>query len=72
MEQRHAIARELHDTVAHELSLMSMQVQRLGLRGDVDPDELETILDSCDNAIAQLRAMLSVLRSPDSPRTLAV
>lgn len=72
VEQRHAIARELHDTVAHELSLMSMQVQRLGLRGDVDPDELETILDSCDNAIAQLRAMLSVLRSPDSPRTLAV
>lgn len=70
VEQRHAIARELHDTVAHELSLMSMQVQRLGLRGEVDPDELETILDCCDNAIAQLRAMLSVLRSPDSPRTL--
>lgn len=69
VEQRHAIARELHDTVAHELSLMSMQVQRLGLRGDLDPDELESILDSCDNAIAQLRAMLSVLRSPDSPRT---
>ncbi len=70
-DQRTAIARELHDTVAHELSLMSMQVQELGIRGNVEPADLEFVLHACDNAIVQLRGMLSLLRSDETPRDLA-
>lgn len=68
-KQRHAIARDLHDTVAHELSLMSMQVQRVSIRGSVEPRDLDQILESCDAAITQLRGMLTLIRldNPDGP-----
>lgn len=61
-KQRHAIARDLHDTVAYELSLMSMQVQRVSIRGRVEPRDLDPILESCDAAITQLRGILTLIR----------
>lgn len=64
--QRQMIARELHDTVAHELSLMSMHVQQLGIEGSARLRDLDFIIDTCDTAIVQLRAMLAVLRSTDT------
>ncbi len=65
-EQRHSIARELHDTVAHDLSLISMHVQRLQISGDIKPEDLEFVLATCDSALSELRAMLIVLRSQEA------
>lgn len=64
--QRHAIARDLHDTVAHELSLMSMQAQRASIRGHIEPRDLDLIVESCDAAITQLRGILALIRLDDT------
>lgn len=65
-QQRHAIARDLHDTFAHELCLMSMQVQRAGIRGRLELGDLDSMLETCDAAITQLRGILVLMRLDDS------
>ena len=63
-EERSALARELHDVVAHELTVITMQV--MGRRASRDPDELQQVLsivdDSARSALQELRKMLVVLR----------
>ena len=63
-EERSALARELHDVVAHELTVITMQV--MGRRASRDPGELQQVLsivdDSARSALQELRKMLLVLR----------
>lgn len=71
-EERLRIARELHDVVAHSMSLIAVQagVGAHVIRTDVDAAELalRIVADTSREALAQTRSMLGVLRQEgDSP-----
>src|SRR3954467_6780866 len=74
-EARVRITRELHDVVAHSVSLMVVQVG--GARGilDTEPDTARDALHSAEQtgrqALAEMRRMLGILRGPDDARGLA-
>lgn len=61
-EQRRLIARELHDNVAHALTMLVLRSESARHQGAgvLDADEVET---ACRLALADLRRMLEVLRS---------
>lgn len=63
-EERLAIARELHDVVAHELTLMSLQ--SASCRRTEDPEVMRRTLTQINEnsraALTELRALLGVLR----------
>jgi signal transduction histidine kinase len=71
--ERTRIAREMHDVLAHRLSLVSMHAAALAHRRaggrSVDPAELADALDvihrGAQDALNDLRAILGVLRGPD-------
>lgn len=69
--ERIRIARELHDTVAHAVSVMTLQVGGVRRRLDADRNraqERAVLLDVEGlgrEAVAELHRMLGVLRSPD-------
>lgn len=67
--ERNRIARELHDVVAHSVSVMVVQAgaERMRLGGDMERtgSVLNAIEDSGRLALAELRTMLSVLHDPD-------
>ncbi|MEZ0075696.1 sensor histidine kinase [Planotetraspora sp. GP83] len=69
-EERARIARELHDIVAHSVSVMTMQTGgvRLMLREDQDRERqvLAVIEETGRGAVEELRRMLGLLRGPDS------
>ncbi|QEW01179.1 sensor histidine kinase [Microbacterium caowuchunii] len=72
--ERVRIARELHDVVAHHVSLMGVQagVARTILRDDPDAASatLAQVEDSARSALSELRHLLETLRtSPDAPDT---
>ncbi|MBW8173069.1 hypothetical protein K0651_08415 [Ornithinimicrobium sp. Arc0846-15] len=64
-DERTAIARDLHDIVAHELTLISLQ--SVSRRRSDDPQELQAVLrqvnETSRSALTELRALLGVLRS---------
>jgi signal transduction histidine kinase len=65
-DQRRQIARELHDTVAHGVTLMLLQTEVLrNLHGDSEP--LEVVQAAGRSCVDDLRRLLVVLRSPDEP-----
>ncbi|WP_066948030.1 sensor histidine kinase [Microtetraspora fusca] len=68
-EERARIARELHDIVAHSVSVMTMQAGgvRLMLREEQDRERevLATIEETGREAVEELRRMLGLLRTPD-------
>jgi signal transduction histidine kinase len=70
-QERMRIARDLHDIVAHTLTSINVQAATAVQLIDRDPDHaraaLETIEDASRDAIAELRAILGVLRDPDDP-----
>ena len=72
--ERDRIARELHDVVAHSVSVMVVQAgaerMRLGADAGRTGDALRAIEESGRSALAELRAMLGVLRD-GSDQTLA-
>lgn len=80
-EERSRIARELHDVVAHHVSVMTVQAAgaRRALHRDVDRTAvaLEAIEDIGRSALAEMRRVVGVLRTPDGddrgaqPATLA-
>lgn len=74
LEERARIARELHDIVAHSVSVMVVQAGAAGEVLDGDPERarnsLELIQDSGHQALQELRRLLGVLRSGDTPDTL--
>ena len=68
-QERLRIARELHDVVAHSLTEINVQAGSTAERtapGD-GRATLETIEQTSHEAIGELRAILGVLRDPDSP-----
>jgi signal transduction histidine kinase len=70
IEERLRIARELHDVVAHSMSLIAVQagVGEHVIRTDVDAAEraLEVIAETSRKALAQTRSMLGLLRDEDT------
>src|SRR4051794_3572182 len=74
-EERVRIARELHDVVAHSVSVMVVQIG--GARGilDSEPETARETLRSAEQtgrqALAEMRRMLGILRTPDNGRGLA-
>ncbi len=72
-EERLLIARELHDVLAHSLTLMKVQANA-GLvaaarDGDAAVAALRDIRDTSDTALAEVRGIVAALRS-DSPASL--
>lgn len=70
-DERSALARELHDVVAHQLSVISLQI--MGHRDSDDPEELRQALDRVDeasgSALTELQLLLEVLRDDDPTDT---
>ncbi|MFF3750402.1 sensor histidine kinase [Streptomyces sp. NPDC002018] len=81
LEERTTIARELHDVVAHHMSVVAIQAEAAPYRVDNPPPELEqafvTIRENAVAALTELRRVLGVVRAedyqaPDAPQpTLA-
>lgn len=75
LEERTRIARELHDLVAHSMSVIAVQAGVGGHLLDHDPtrarDALSTIEQTSRQALVEMRRMLGVLRtSSDEPADL--
>jgi signal transduction histidine kinase len=70
LEERTRIARELHDVVAHHMSLVAMRAEsaphRLGAMPDPVRAEFGSLSESAREALADMRRLLGVLRS-DQP-----
>jgi signal transduction histidine kinase len=64
--ERLRIAREMHDVLAHRLSLLSLHAGALEFRPDALPDEVEAaagvIRANARDALAELRGVVGVLR----------
>jgi signal transduction histidine kinase len=74
VEERLRIARELHDVVAHHMSVISMQagLARYVLRSDppTAATALRTVADTAGQALTELTLLLTLLRiDPESPET---
>ncbi|TDE09541.1 sensor histidine kinase [Jiangella asiatica] len=69
-EERSRIARELHDVVAHHVSVMTVQAAgaRRSLHRDVErtADALQSIEETGRAALAEMRRVVGVLRTPDA------
>jgi signal transduction histidine kinase len=72
LEERASISRELHDVVAHHLSVIVLQagaaLTLLGSDGHPAQAPVATIERSGREALLEMRRMLGVLRSRDDPR----
>ncbi|MFD8382003.1 histidine kinase [Streptomyces sp. NPDC059679] len=66
---RERIAREMHDVLAHRLSLLSVHAGALEYRADASPQEVAeaagVIRSSAHQALQDLREVIGVLRAPD-------
>ncbi|WP_233267106.1 sensor histidine kinase [Tomitella fengzijianii] len=69
LEERARIARDLHDVVAHHMSLVVVQAQtaqyRIGGLGPETTAEFDSIAGTAREALDEVRAMLGVLRSDE-------
>lgn len=67
--ERRRIAREMHDVLAHRLSLLSLHAGALEFRRDASPDEVaeaaSVIRASGQAALEELRAVIGLLREDD-------
>jgi signal transduction histidine kinase len=66
LAERARIAREMHDVLAHRISLVAMHSGALAYRTDLSPQEVrdtaEVVRESANRALTELRAVLGVLR----------
>lgn len=77
-DERTAIARDMHDVLAHRLSMATLHAGGLAYRSDLDPDEVRTsaevIRASTHEALVELRQTLTMLREdgsePDRPQAV--
>ncbi|MFD1248106.1 sensor histidine kinase [Nocardioides ginsengisoli] len=71
MEERHRIAREMHDVVAHGLTTIVVQADGARAAARHDPSVTDpafaTIAATGREAIAELRRMLGLLRAEEAP-----
>ena len=69
-EERARIARELHDVVAHQMAVMTLQAEGARrLLGDDEPrvaEALDTIKTTGHDALDEMRSMVGLLRSGDA------
>lgn len=69
LEERALIARELHDVVAHHMSVIAIQAEAAPYRVENTPPELATsfatIRENAVAALTELRRILGVVRSAD-------
>jgi signal transduction histidine kinase len=63
--ERARIARELHDIIAHHLSVVVLHAAGARASGGADPATLEEIENSGRQALAETRRLFGVLREPD-------
>jgi len=65
-QERARIAREMHDVLAHRISLLSMHAGALEFRPDADPEEIAraagVVRASAHQALQDLREVIGVLR----------
>lgn len=70
--ERQRIAREMHDVLAHRISLVSMYSGALAYRDDLSPEQTreiaETIRENANLALTELRGVLGSLRGKDGDR----
>jgi len=75
VEERTRIARELHDVVAHGMSLIQVQASTARYRvpelSDAAVAEFEDIARTAREGLAEMRRLLGVLRTEDQPAVLA-
>ena len=69
--ERHQIARELHDTIAHRMTAIAIQAQAGRAIAASDPqavlETLETIEDTASSSLQDMRQIIGVLRDAGSP-----
>lgn len=69
-EEREVIAREVHDTVAHHLSLVSLHASALEVTTSDDDGELRdaarSVRSAAHQALEEMRDLIAVLRDPQS------
>ena len=74
-DERARIARELHDVVAHGVSVIVLQARGGRRVLDEDPEEAREAFDSIEStgkqALAEMRRLLGLLRSDDAELALA-
>jgi signal transduction histidine kinase len=74
-EERARIARELHDVVAHAISVIVLQAKGARRMLEVDPAEtrtaLDTIVESGEQALGEMRRLLGMLRRSDEELALS-
>ncbi|WP_405394847.1 sensor histidine kinase [Streptomyces gougerotii] len=70
LEERNRIARELHDVVAHHMSLITVQADsapyRIPQLDEAAAREFSSIADSARESLKEMRRVLSVLRSENA------
>lgn len=68
-EERVALARELHDTVAHHVSAIAVQAQAGGVVAGTRPEKAAEVLAAIESeasrTLAEMRSMVRVLREDD-------
>ena len=73
--ERTRIAREMHDVLAHRLSLLATYAGALAYRPDAPPEQLsraaEVIRGGAHQALDELREVIGVLRDDDRPDLIA-
>ncbi|WP_188836404.1 sensor histidine kinase [Flexivirga endophytica] len=75
LEERARIARELHDVVAHHMSMITVQADTAAYRlHDLTPEvqgEFTSIASTARESLAEMRRLLGVLRNEDAGGELA-
>lgn len=70
LEERNRIARELHDVVAHSMSVITVQAgtakYRMPAMTEQTEQEFEDIAASARQALGEMRSLLTILRTEDS------
>lgn len=69
-QERVALARELHDTVAHHVSAIAVQAQAGGVVAGIQPERAAEVLAAIESeasrTLAEMRSMVRVLREDES------